>query len=68
VAVHLFTVGHETPVAGTPPNEIEVPPADVLKFEPLMVTMLPPFTEPAFGLIEEMTGAGATAGTRQMWP
>ena len=55
IAVMVVLVVTLTLVAATPPK-LTVAPAT--KFVPLMVTAVPPFVEPEFGLIGAMVGAG----------
>jgi hypothetical protein len=56
VAVIRLELTTTTLVAATPPNVTEVAP---LKFEPVMVTGVPPDGDPLFGPIELTTGRGA---------
>jgi hypothetical protein len=44
VTVHCVELLHDTPVAGSVPNRMVVPPGAVLKFVPVITTGIPPVT------------------------
>jgi hypothetical protein len=57
MAAHADVVGHKTREARSPPNEIDVAPGRVEKFDPEIATAVPPATGPEPGLTEVTTGA-----------